>query len=160
MLQDKPSCDRNLPWIITALKCIKSILQKGNSTSVTMNPLMVAIERMITSVLPDFRLDAALASIQDGGSHTVPPTQHESAASEVPGPNLTYPVLDSTCLYPSMPFGFDINGPLVAQSPVMGSLDDQVDITAADMGWNFDLGTMDMEAFLSIDANQQFNFST
>ncbi|CAI4214020.1 unnamed protein product [Parascedosporium putredinis] len=63
-------------------------------------------------------------------------------------------------LYPSMPFGFDTNGPLVTQSPSGSALDEHIDLTAADMGWSFDLGTMDMDAFLSIDANQQFNFST
>lgn len=62
--------------------------------------------------------------------------------------------------YPSMPFGFDVTG-VNGTSPSSGMRsDDQIDFTAADVGWDIDFGTMDMEAFLSLDASQPFNFST
>lgn len=63
--------------------------------------------------------------------------------------------------YPSMPFGFDISGGMNGTSPSSGlRSDDQIDFTAADVGWDIDFGTMDMETFLSLDASQTFNFAS
>ncbi|PKS12600.1 hypothetical protein jhhlp_000808 [Lomentospora prolificans] len=155
MLRDRASSDRNLPWIIMGLKCIDSMFYKNKPASVRPPPLMATLERMLCSVIPDFRLEAALAETPE--AHRTQVIQQASA--ELLGPNQPIDARP-TRLYPSMPFGFDMNGPLVTKSPAGSSLDEQIDLTAADMGWNFDLGTMDMDAFFSIDANQQFNFST
>ncbi|CAI4214021.1 unnamed protein product [Parascedosporium putredinis] len=115
---------------------------------------MATLERMICSMIPDFRLEDALAGSpwpeEPRYQPQQQPQQQQSMAQSQPPARL----------YPSMPFGFDTNGPLVTQSPSGSALDEHIDLTAADMGWSFDLGTMDMDAFLSIDANQQFNFST
>jgi hypothetical protein len=58
-----------------------------------------------------------------------------------------------------MPFGFDIHGQSNEPSPFVMAPDEQMDFTAADIGWDIDFGSMDMEAFLSFDPTQTFNFA-
>ncbi len=81
----------------------------------------------------------------------------------------------SPLFYPFTPFvGLDNTAGSSTQSPGVnssgaGSLGDNVgtsgnpatdvksDLTAADLGWNFDFGSMNMEAFLSIDPTMQMD---
>jgi hypothetical protein len=61
--------------------------------------------------------------------------------------------------FPSMPFGFDVTGQLNGTSPAGVKPEDMADFTAADVGWDIDFGSMNMEAFLSLDSADAFNFA-
>lgn len=147
LLQRRDSAQRNLPWIRRGLQCLNSLLPKGSERSGQLPITIAAIEQMTRSAIPDFDLETPTDSVLESSVHTAPP--------HLPSINPTgtreqeeHPSI----MYPSMPFGFDISGELKENPSV-----DQMDFTAADIGWDIDFGTMDMEAFLSIDPNQMFN---
>lgn len=108
-----------------------------------------AIEQMVRTVLPDFELTS------DGNRQSQLPVIPTSAAGE-PASGAQ----EESTLYPSMPFGFDMGGRAPGDVPQATMPQEHVDFTAADMGWDIDFGTMDMEAFLSIDSNQAWGFRT
>lgn len=56
---------------------------------------------------------------------------------------------------PSIPYGTQVRGQNQEQSNTPS--EELVDFTAADVGLDFDFGTMDMDAFLSIDPSQDFD---
>ena len=112
--------------------------------------LVANVEGMVRTVYPDFRVDNPPSSLSSTSSTRR--QAHNGTAPKVgnyatTNPNRAIP----SHLYPSMPFGVDSNVSPSAQSPMTNSLEEQVDLTAADMGWDLDFATMDMEAFLSID---------
>lgn len=159
MLQERKSAHRNLPWIHSALRCLRSMVtrsQNGGQLPVT----IASIEQMVRSVFPDLEL-----------KDQVEPEARQSEAQQsvhsaaMPGPSSIIPASGigetPAFTYPSMPFGFDISGGMNGTSPSSGlRSDDQIDFTAADVGWDIDFGTMDMETFLSLDASQTFNFAS
>lgn len=158
MLQDKTSCDQNLPWIKTCLRCLQSMLPKDKSSPVQTPALIAAIERMVRSAIPDFQLDVQLAELSgpaDASQDRLAPSTDIPMMNNQAGGDM-----GPTHLYQSMPFGFDVNRPLATKSPSIVTSEDQIDLTTADIGWDIDFATMDMEAFLSIDANQDVNFNT
>lgn len=118
---------------------------------------LAAIEQMVRSVIPDFELpaqprpDAEAQRSQQTLQSAMLDLQNNAQLSGV-GENPTF-------MYPSMPFGFDLNNRMNGTSSVGISPEEQIDFTAADVGWDIDFGTMDMEAFLSIDPNQNYNLN-
>ncbi|CAM1507979.1 Fc.00g048270.m01.CDS01 [Cosmosporella sp. VM-42] len=156
MLQERNAAQPNLPWIRSALKCLRSMLPTKERASNGQLPFTIAaIEQMVRSVIPDFELKTPVdPDVQDQQANQnlqptmadLPGTVPASAIGQAPA-----------FIYPSMPFGFDLGGRMKGNSPSGIPPEEQMDFTAADVGWDIDFGTMDMEAFLSIDPNQNFN---
>ncbi|KAF7547041.1 hypothetical protein G7Z17_g8001 [Cylindrodendrum hubeiense] len=159
MLQERKSAHRNLPWIHSALRCLRSMVPKNREGAGQLPVTIAAIEQMVRSVFPDLELRDQVEP-EARQSHT-----QQSVHSAMPGPSSIIPASGigetPAFTYPSMPFGFDISGGMNGTSPSSGMRsDDQIDFTAADVGWDIDFGTMDMETFLSLDAGQTFNFAS
>lgn len=158
MLQEKKSAHRNLPWIHSGLRCLRSMINKSQDAAGQLPTTIAAIEQMVRSVFPDLELkDQVEPEARQSGPQL-------STHSAMRGPSSIIPASGigetPAFTYPSMPFGFDITGGMNGTSPSSGMRsDDQIDFTAADVGWDIDFGTMDMEAFLSLDASQSFNFA-
>ncbi|KAF7561008.1 hypothetical protein G7046_g3144 [Stylonectria norvegica] len=156
MLQEKSPTHENLPWIYCALKCIRTLLPKGREKTVQIPATIAAIEQMVRSVVPDF--DPKTLETSEIRELPAQQTRHSTRRS-VSAKALPSNIEDTPAfMYPSMPFGFDINGQLNGTSSSGVSPDEQIDFTAADAGWDIDFGTMDLEAFLSIDPNQWLNY--
>lgn len=129
------------------------MLPSGEKGAYQLPNTIATVEQMVRAVLPDFGLDSA--------THDVPfrtSRQNQPTVAEVRDPVNGTP--EESALYPSMPFGFDVNGRLPGDVPLATMPEEQVDFTAADMGWDIDFGTMDMDAFLSIDPSQTYGFRT
>lgn len=112
---------------------------------------------MVRTVIPDFQ----------EGSDAVQDERGDVAPKDVPqapsGLPVTGPGLDGSNLSnffsPSMPpslGGSYPSHPIAVPVPHTGP---QEDFTAADLGWDIDFGSLDMDAFLSIDANQNWMYS-
>ncbi|KAK7432404.1 hypothetical protein QQZ08_000966 [Neonectria magnoliae] len=158
MLQEKKYAHRNLPWIHSGLRCLRSMINKTQDAAGQLPTTIAAIEQMVRSVFPDLELKD---QVEPEARQSDPQMTTHSA---MPGPSSIIPASGigetPAFTYPSMPFGFDITGGVNGTSPSSGMRsDDQIDFTAADVGWDIDFGTMDMEAFLSLDAGQSFNFA-
>ncbi|KAH7152017.1 hypothetical protein B0J13DRAFT_254181 [Dactylonectria estremocensis] len=157
MLQERKSAHRNLPWIHSGLRCLRSMITKSKDGAGQLPYTIAAIEQMVRTVFPDLELkDKVEPEARQSDTQ-------QSAHSAVPGPSSMIPASGigetPAFTYPSMPFGFDITGGMNGTSPSSGMRsDDQIDFTAADVGWDIDFGTMDVETFLSLDAGQTFNF--
>ncbi|KPM36879.1 hypothetical protein AK830_g9700 [Neonectria ditissima] len=159
MLQEKKSAHRNLPWIHSGIRCLRSMINKSQDAAGQLPNTIAAIQQMVRSVFPDLELKD---QVEPEARQSDPQLSTHSA---MPGPSSIIPATGigetPAFTYPSMPFGFDIAGGMNGTSPSSGMRsDDQLDFTAADVGWDIDFGTMDMEAFLSLDANQSFNFAS
>ena len=117
--------------------------------------LMANVERMVRAVIPDFRVDDQPISV------SADTQQIHNGTSSIAGSHMSGQTRGTTpsFLYPSLPFGMDGNGSSSTQSPMTMNLEEQADLTIADMGWDFDFATMDMEAFLSIDPALVANYS-
>ncbi|KAF4974995.1 hypothetical protein FZEAL_8179 [Fusarium zealandicum] len=158
MLQEKKTAHRNLPWIHSGLRCLRSMINKAGANAGQLPTTISSIEQMVRSVFPDFELrDHADADMR----HSQP---QQPIHSTLPGPPPIPPVstvggYESAFTFPSMPFGFDVTGQLNGPSPMGIGSEEQMDFTAADAGWDIDFGTMNMEAFLSLDPTDAFNFA-
>lgn len=115
------------------------------------------LERMIKSVYPDFRLEDL--------TNNPPSPEHKPARQETEALTIrtTAPTAaPNMVVFPSTPFGLDDSGPPSTDSPSTSALNPEApaDLTTADLGWNFDFSTMNMEAFLTIDPNMAMDFIT
>ncbi|EEU44870.1 uncharacterized protein NECHADRAFT_96390 [Fusarium vanettenii 77-13-4] len=155
MLQEKKTAHRNLPWIHSGLRCLRSMITKAGANAGQLPTTIASIEQMVRSagfelkdqVDPDMRQSQSQQTLHSTlpGSPAMPPA---SVAGEEPA-----------FTFPSMPFGFDVTGQVNGTSPMGVGSDEQADFTAADVGWDIDFGTMNMEAFLSLDPTEAFNFA-
>ncbi|KAJ4323632.1 hypothetical protein N0V84_004240 [Fusarium piperis] len=155
MLQEKKTAHRNLPWIHSGLRCLRSMIAKAGANAGQLPTTISSIEQMVRSagfelkdqVDPDMRQSQSQQPHHSTlpGSPAMPPA---SVAGEEPA-----------FTFPSMPFGFDVTGQVNGTSPMGVGSDEQADFTAADVGWDIDFGTMNMEAFLSLDPTEAFNFA-
>ncbi|KAM0434007.1 hypothetical protein ACHAPT_003951 [Fusarium lateritium] len=155
MLQEKKTAHRNLPWIHSGLRCLRSMITKAGANAGQLPTTISSIEQMVRSagfelkdqVDPDMRQSQSQQPLHSTlpGSPAMPPA---SVAGEEPA-----------FTFPSMPFGFDVTGQVNGTSPMGVGSDEQADFTAADVGWDIDFGTMNMEAFLSLDPTEAFNFA-
>lgn len=112
---------------------------------------IVTIERMVRAVIPDFRVEATSGS----SIHPVSSQQGFDAGT------VAMPSADGYGTLPGGPgpprlYGTHGSGQSQDQSETLG--EELGDFTAADVGLDFDFGTMDMDAFLSIDPNQDWGF--
>lgn len=127
-------------------------------------PMTIAsIEQMVRSVFPNFdprdpKVDPDIRQLR---------SQHQQPvhSTTIPGSPLVIPVggaagEESVFAFPSMPFGSDVSQQPDGTYPWGIASEEQVDFTAADLGWDIDFGTMNMEAFLSLDPNEAFNFTS
>lgn len=177
MLQGSVSAHRNLPWIHAGLGCLRTMISKRRSDKGQIPITSDAIKQMVLTVYPNLDLDRggdAAAVVQAsqlqsegeeevGGSSSsvavTAPTGLSGTAIPTSDGRAQMPIPSMPFTYPFMPFGFDANGNVSNTSPDMRS-DEQIDFTAADVGWDIDFGTMDMEAFFSLDTNQSLNFAS
>lgn len=155
LLQGDDNGRRNLPWLRSGIRTLRSMAPRAKGSPAQTSVLMANVERMVRAVIPDFRVDdqpiGASAAPQQVNNQATSTTDNH-IAGQAKGTTPSY-------LYPSMPFGMDGIGSSSTQSPLTLNLEEQADLTAADMGWDFDFATMDMEAFLSIDPNLVANYS-
>ncbi|OAA64322.1 Zn(2)-C6 fungal-type DNA-binding domain protein [Niveomyces insectorum RCEF 264] len=97
---------------------------------------------------------------------SVPPLSNQSAPYfAASSANNTSTASDSTALpflnFSYVPFAFATDGSSSMQSPATSMQPDaQNDLTAADLGLDFDFSTMNMEAFLSVNPDFPMDFST
>ncbi|QKD60128.2 uncharacterized protein FOBCDRAFT_144747 [Fusarium oxysporum Fo47] len=158
MLQEKTkTAHRNLPWIHSGLRCLRSMVTKAGANVGQLPTTIASIEQMVRSVFPSFELrddvdpDVRQAQAQQPLDSTLPGSPfmpHASGIGEEP-----------TFTFPSMPFGFDVTGQPNGASLFGVGSKELADFTAADVGWDIAFGTMNMEAFLSLDRTNAFNFA-
>ncbi|KAH7473165.1 hypothetical protein FOMA001_g11784 [Fusarium oxysporum f. sp. matthiolae] len=158
MLQEKTkTAHRNLPWIHSGLRCLRSMVTKAGANAGQLPTTIASIEQMVRSVFPSFELkhdvdpDVRQAQAQQPSDSTLPGSPfmpHASGIGEEP-----------IFTFPSMPFGFDVTGQPNGASLFGVGSEELADFTAADVGWDIAFGTMNMEAFLSLDRTNAFNFA-
>ncbi|KAF4445684.1 hypothetical protein FALBO_17154 [Fusarium albosuccineum] len=154
MLQEKKTAHRNLPWIHSGLRCLRSMIHKAGANAGQLPTTIASIQQMVRSAgfeLKD-QVDPDMRQSQS----------QQTLHANLPGSPAMAPATgireEPAFTFPSMPFGFDVTGQVNGASPESkGSAQD--DFTAADMGWDIDFGTMNMEAFLSLDPTETFNFA-
>jgi hypothetical protein len=157
LLQEKNAENPNLPSIRLGLKCLRSMAPKTQAPASGQIPItLAAIEQMVRSMIPNFELPSQPREDTEApGSQQALQTPTLDVQNNVPlggvGENPTY-------MYPTMPFGFDLNNQVSGGSSVGISPEEQIDFTAADMGWDIDFGTMNMDTWLSFDPSQNYNF--
>lgn len=151
MLQQKRSAHRSLPWIHSGLRCLRSMMTKSKGNAGQLPITISAIEQMVRSVFSDFELN-----------HPDPQPQQNTIIKGSPPIGGGIGLGDTpTFTFPSMPFGFDVVGkPDGTSSQGFGSgSEEPADFTAADVGWDIDFGTMEIDTFLSLDPAQAFDFA-
>ncbi|KAG5742734.1 hypothetical protein H9Q70_014541 [Fusarium xylarioides] len=154
MLQEKKTAHRNLPWIHSGLRCLRSMMGSAGVNAGQLPITIASIEQMVRSA--GFELKDPVDTNQ----------QKQTPQSTLPGSPATVSVAggmrsEPAFTFPSMPFGFDVTGQMNgnSSSPAGAASEDMADFTAADVGWDIDFGTMNMEAFLSLDSAEAFNFA-
>ncbi|QGI63008.1 hypothetical protein CEK26_006963 [Fusarium fujikuroi] len=154
MLQEKKTAHRNLPWIHSGLRCLRSMMGSAGVNAGQLPITIASIEQMVRSA--GFELKDPVDTNQ----------QKQPPQSTLPGSPAPVSVAggmrsEPAFTFPSMPFGFDVTGQMngTSSSPAGAASEDMTDFTAADVGWDIDFGTMNMEAFLSLDSAEAFNFA-
>ncbi|KAF5584970.1 hypothetical protein FPANT_7663 [Fusarium pseudoanthophilum] len=154
MLQEKKTAHRNLPWIHSGLRCLRSMMGSAGVNAGQLPITIASIEQMVRSA--GFELKDPVDTNQ----------QKQTPQSTLPGSPAPVSVAggmrsEPAFTFPSMPFGFDVTGQMngSSSSPAGAASEDMADFTAADVGWDIDFGTMNMEAFLSLDSAEAFNFA-
>lgn len=152
LLQQPRGTNADLSWICTGLRCLRKILPATSySNNNVQTPTTIAsIIRMMRYIVPDFEMGSDTESVS--ADPDLPVQSWPSFEPDLTAPRST-PSEEPQLTYPSMPLtsdgNFNLNDPILAGF---------TDFTAANMGLDFDFGTMDMDAFLSIDANQNWEF--
>uniref|UniRef100_A0A0B7JNW7 Zn(2)-C6 fungal-type domain-containing protein n=1 Tax=Bionectria ochroleuca TaxID=29856 RepID=A0A0B7JNW7_BIOOC len=143
LLQEPYGSNRDLRCIRTGLRCLQALLPNipGNNTQTPTT--IAAIVRMVRCVVPDFEI------ANEAGPDIGLGLWGQNSPSIVPDPTTPMTNVTTAFAYPSMPLSSDF-APLGPNDAFPGGFSD---FTAADLGLNFDFGTMDMDAFLSIDTN-------
>ncbi|KAF4497230.1 hypothetical protein FAGAP_6581 [Fusarium agapanthi] len=154
MLQEKKTAHRNLPWIHSGLRCLRSMMGSAGVNAGQLPITIASIEQMVRSA--GFELKDPV----DTNQQKQPPQSTllgSPAPVSVAGGMRSEPAFT----FPSMPFGFDVTGQMngSSSSPAGAASEEMADFTAADVGWDIDFGTMNMEAFLSLDSAEAFNFA-
>ncbi|RBQ71826.1 hypothetical protein FVER14953_20660 [Fusarium verticillioides] len=154
MLQEKKTAHRNLPWIHSGLRCLRSMMGSAGVNAGQLPITIASIEQMVRSA--GFELKDPVGTNQ----------QKQAPQSTLPGSPAPVSVAggmrsEPAFTFPSMPFGFDVTGQMngSSSSPAGAASEEMADFTAADVGWDIDFGTMNMEAFLSLDSAEAFNFA-
>lgn len=153
MLQEKKTAHRNLPWIHSGLRTLRSMMGTAGANPGQLPITISSIEQMVRSA--GFELKEP---VDQSRQHSQPP-HPKYPGSPAPGSLANGMGNEPAFTFPSMPFGFDVTGQLNGASPAGAGSEDQADFTAADAGWDIDFGTMNMEAFLSLDSAEAFNFA-
>ncbi|KAF5017683.1 hypothetical protein F66182_10368 [Fusarium sp. NRRL 66182] len=152
MLQEKKTAHRNLPWIHSGLRCLRSMMGTAGVNAGQLPITTASIEQMVRSA--GFELKDSADS--DKRQQSQRSTLRGSPAMMTPVSGMGS---EPAFTFPSMPFGFDVAGQLNGTSPPGAGPEEQADFTAADVGWDIDFGTMNMEAFLSLDSSEAYNFA-
>ncbi|KAG8669526.1 hypothetical protein FPOAC2_08858 [Fusarium poae] len=153
MLQEKKTAHRNLPWIHSGLRCLRSMMGSAGVNAGQLPITIASIEQMVRSA--GFEMKDPVSQTQQ--------YQQQLPKSTLPGSpaptNVAGMGNEPAFTFPSMPFGFDTTGQLNGASPAGARPEDMADFTAADVGWDIDFGSMNMDAFLSLDSAEAFNFA-
>ncbi|KAG8355204.1 hypothetical protein FVEN_g6984 [Fusarium venenatum] len=153
MLQEKKTAHRNLPWIHSGLRCLRSMMGSAGINAGQLPITIASIEQMVRSA--GFEMKDPVNQTQQ--------YQQQLPRSTLPGSpaptNVAGMGSEPAFTFPSMPFGFDTTGQLNGASPAGARPEDMADFTAADVGWDIDFGSMNMDAFLSLDSAEAFNFA-
>ncbi|KAJ4256735.1 hypothetical protein NW762_008831 [Fusarium torreyae] len=153
MLQEKKTAHRNLPWIHSGLRCLRSMMGTAGVNAGQLPITIASIEQMVRSAGFELKEPVESDKRQSQLQHSTLP------GSPAPGPLSGSMGSEPAFTFPSMPFGFDVTGQLNGTSPAGVGSEETADFTAADVGWDIDFGTMNMEAFLSLDSAEAFNFA-
>ncbi|KAF4121283.1 Fungal trans [Geosmithia morbida] len=177
LLQETDGSHRSLPWIRSSIKCLQLLLPgKSLSSESLQTPITIAaLVRMVRTVIPEFSVDSATTELDekiisfnkqrqpDYDPASVRPFGGNDAAST--------PLTDRS--YPPFPYvgggGGDVGDTTSANSTNANTNNDHHyqpqtgdaqmdDFAAMNMGLDFDFGVTDMDAFLSIDPNQNWVF--
>lgn len=146
-MQEQDSKDQNLAWIRCGIQCLRAMLldnSGSNDNSVQMPYTITAIERMVRSVCPEFAVGDTEPSLRPQAQTDSLPPPMTIRQTEIPDTS-SVPLPSASAVD-----GF-VSGGLSSDMATT----EESDFTAADLGLDFDLGTMDMDAFLSFDPNQQ-----
>lgn len=146
MLQDRASCDKSLPWVKVGLRCLEAILHNHAAITGHLPPQILAVERMIQGAIRAFGLDQDVSEAEDT---TRPESNLEEGLRSIPGPISIHPVSQAASVRGGVP---------TMEDPLPMPTDNPAGANNMDMDWNIDISAMDMEAFLSIDMTQEFNF--
>ena len=154
MLQEKKTAHRNLPWIHSGLRCLRSMMESAGISAGQLPITIASIEQMVRSAGFELKdpVDQTRQYQQQTPNSTLPGSP---ALTTIAGGTGSEPAFT----FPSMPFGFDVTGQMNGPSPAGAGQEDMADFTAADVGWDIDFGSMNMEAFLSLDSAEAFNFA-
>ncbi|RFN51479.1 hypothetical protein FIE12Z_4215 [Fusarium flagelliforme] len=154
MLQEKKTAHRNLPWIHSGLRCLRSMMESAGISAGQLPITIASIEQMVRSAGFELKdpVDQTKQYQQQTPNSTLPGSP---ALTSIAGGTGSEPAFT----FPSMPFGFDVTGQMNGTPPAGAGQEDMADFTAADVGWDIDFGSMNMEAFLSLDSAEAFNFA-
>lgn len=150
-MQDNDGSYRNLPWIQSSIQCLRLLLPGRSSDSVQTDVTIAAFERMVRTVIPNFTADAPVESLSQFTSPSWR-SEHGSVSTGM------YENNNASML--GAGYSSVRNGSLPGDAQMAPEFRDgqMLDMTASDLGLNFDFGTMDMDAFLSIDSSQDWLF--
>lgn len=145
MLQDRGSCDKNLPWVKIGLRCLETILEVHASTTGRQPPQILSVERMIQGAIRAFHLDAA------SRENAPRPTDYSEERQPF--------AQDATNVIPAPHTAQTRGGVPTVETPLPPmTITNTGDASNGDIPWNIDFSAMDMEAFLSIDLTQDLDF--
>lgn len=149
-LHDENAATTHLPWAHAALKCL-STMRAGDSVSATISTLQSVLKQM------NFPYDvAAEQRLGDDSrniwSYAFPGTRGYDQTGNSMMPIIPEANSDTVGLTPrNLPASDNVlMNDLNKSMDSNGIADDLLDLTEADMGWNFDFSTMDLEGFFSI----------
>lgn len=126
------------------LKTLETILKNHASIHGHPAPQVLAVERMIQGAVRAFQLNIP-ATEEAGGAAEYPRTSHPSTHNTANFGRVSEATSGRRAASPTA----------APPPPLLANVDDTSNV---DMDWNIDFGAMDMEAFLSIDVTQDFNF--
>lgn len=151
LMQETDGSRRNLPWIRSCIQCLRLIMPSKDSDSTQTPTTIAAFERMVRTVIPDFSTEV---TDETAGKYISPQWFLNNDPLETGSHGNVAPVTANSSYTPQSHGSGGTGG---QQMPEM--TDGQLgDFHVPDMGLDFDFGTMDMDAFLSIDTTQDWGF--
>ncbi|KAL1981394.1 hypothetical protein VTN96DRAFT_2696 [Rasamsonia emersonii] len=170
MHNKEESALKHLPWVKSGLRCLAAMLPRNLQFYTQVPSTMSAIQQMLQSVFPGLNPSVVVGGGLDSTSgpegqddnhqHHHPVNSVSSSGAyrdnDVDGnPSAFFNSLGQNLMM-TMPTGGSTSTEMSNQDRDEQQQQQQqqqqlVDFTQADLGWNMDFSTMDLEAFLSID---------
>ncbi|KAF9890472.1 hypothetical protein FE257_005877 [Aspergillus nanangensis] len=149
----------HLPWIHTAIQCLSS-MRAGDP----INSSIGAIQTVLRKLNPSYEwVPPSIVKNDAYGYGQGPAPMRQGPINATKNVETTIPETLPTEYAvggAGLPTWSDMQGGLLAgdmppASASIGSGEDLLDLTLADMGWDFDFSTMDLEAFFSVYPNME-----